>query len=83
MYVSHIKNNIKVHSSVKNIYKEEIDYGIAKLKTYKDFEVKINNIKKKFSKFIINANKNKKIFLLVAPAKGNTFLNFCNIKKLM
>jgi predicted nucleic acid-binding protein len=82
VYVSHIKNNIKVHSSVKNIHKEEIDYGIAKIKTYKDFEVKINNIKKKFNKFIINANKNKKnIFAYGAPAKGNTFLNFCNIKK--
>ena len=82
VYVSHIKNNIKVHSSVKNIHMEEINYGIAKLKTYKDFEVKINNIKKKFNKFIINANKDKKnIFAYGAPAKGNTFLNFCNIKK--
>ena len=32
-------------------------------------------------KFFNNANKKKKIiFAYGAPAKGNTFLNFCNIK---
>lgn len=82
VYVTHIKNNIKIHSSVKNVFQEETNYGIAKLKTYKNFNLKINSIKKKFCNFIINTNKNKKnIFAYGAPAKGNTFLNFCNIKK--
>ncbi|OUV61233.1 MAG: hypothetical protein CBC82_06810 [Cellvibrionales bacterium TMED122] len=77
------KNNSShsIRTSVCNVIKEEKVFGLYNLRTYKEFSKKIEKIKADTLKFFNNASKkNKKIVAYGAPAKGNTFLNFCNIK---
>ena len=65
---------------VKIIIKEEIKFGLNKLKTYKQFNLKVLRIKKEITKFILKAKKDKKIVHAYgAAAKGSTVLNYVNI----
>lgn len=53
----------------------------VRLKKFKDFELKIHLIKKRLLEFIKNKKKQGKIIAgFGAATKGNTLLNFCNIK---
>lgn len=67
--------------NVKKILDQEISFGLKKIDTYKRFQKKIDAVKYEFLKFLNNEkNKNKKICGYGAAAKGNTLLNYCNIK---
>ena len=73
---------IKIHKSINKILKEEEKFGIKKLKTYKKFSKKINEIKENV---INNFEKLKKLNNTIvgygAPAKATTALNFFGISK--
>ena len=79
IYIS--KNNkIKIHSSVKQILKEEEKFGIKKFKTYKNFEKEILQIKKNVRKNLKKLlNNHQKILGYGSPAKATTALNFFGI----
>ena len=74
------KNIFKIRKSVKNLKKQEKDYGLNKLQTFMQFSKRIVNLKlslkKKIEKF---KQENNLIFGYGAPAKGNVLLNYCNI----
>ena len=78
----YIKKNkkIKIENSVKNLLKEEENFGIKEFKTYQKFGEKINKLKENV---VRNINKlkeqNKKIIGYGAPAKATTALNFFGI----
>jgi len=76
------KKNIKVGKSVKDLLKDEIDFGIKNYKTYVDFGKKIYEIRKNVKKNMSILNKeNNQIIGYGSPAKATTALNFFGISK--
>ena len=81
VYICHENDKRKTEKSVSQIIEEELKFGLNKLKTYSNFQTKIDKIKNDLIKFLINQkNKNKKVIAYGAAAKGNTLLNYAGIK---
>ena len=67
---------------LKELLKEEIDFGIKNYKTYQDFGKKIYEIRKNVKKNIsILSKENNEIIGYGSPAKATTALNFFGISK--
>ena len=83
IFVIHKDNKkMTIKNSVKKLIEKEKRFEINKIKTYKKFQPKIENIKIEIEEFFFNAKKaNKTIVGYGAPAKGNTLLNYCKIDK--
>ena len=62
---------------VGELLEQELKEGIDTLKYYQGFQEKIEILRKNFLNFLVNLPKNKTIVAYGAPAKGNTFLNYC------
>jgi len=78
----YIKKNKKIKPgvSVKNLLKEEDNFGIKKFKTYQNFGKNIEKLKQNVIKNINKLKeKNKNIIGFGAPAKATTALNFFGI----
>ena len=72
--------NIKIENSVKKLTKEEVNFGIKKYETYKNFEKKVYKIRENVRRNISNLIKNnEKIIAYGSPAKATTALNFFGI----
>ena len=72
----------KIENNVKQMLKEEENFGIKKFKTYQDFGKKVYDIREKVRKNILKLkDKNKLIIGYGAPAKATTALNFFGISK--
>ena len=71
----------KISKTVENLLEEELQFGLENINIYKNFKLKVENIKNKLNSILreIKLN-NKKIFAYGAAAKGNTLLNLCGIK---
>ena len=83
-FIKKIKNNIKLHKSIKFHKNKEEKYGLKNLKTYVDFAKRVKNSKKKLLSIFRNCKKNnKKIVGYGATAKSVTVLNYCNINNSM
>lgn len=73
-------NKIKIDKSFKIIYAQEMRSCIFKKQKMLEFQNKLETIKKDFINLLINLKlQNKKVVGYGAAAKGNTFLNYCNI----
>ncbi len=71
---------IKIENSVKELIKEEENFGINKYKTYQIFAEKVYKIRDNIRKNILNLKtKNNKIIGYGSPAKATTALNFFGI----
>ena len=72
----------KISANVKKEISKEIRFGLKKFSTYKNFEKKVLNSKKKLLQ-IIKKLKNKKLKIIGygATAKSCTVLNYCGIGK--
>lgn len=81
IYVKHEENkSISISNNVKRLISREEEFGLSKISTYSQFQVRIEKLKEDICSFFINAKKqNKKIVCYGAPAKGNTLLNYCKI----
>lgn len=81
IYVKHMENNVLATSeSVNQIIQKEKQFGLDNILTYEKFQEQVIKSKQKTWEFFIMAkNSNKKIVCYGAPAKGNTFLNYCGI----
>jgi SAM-dependent methyltransferase len=80
LYVCHVENPLEESLKLTECIKKELILGVHKIDTYKNFQRKI--LSNKFDivqKLIEIKNNNKKIIGYGAPAKGNTFLNYCGI----
>jgi len=72
--------NIKIGKSVKEIIKEEEDFGIKDFKTYQNFGEKVYKIRENVIKNLKNLKKNEETIVgYGAPAKATTALNFFGI----
>ena len=78
IYIS--KNlNIKIHSSVHKILREEDKFGVKDYKTYQIFSKKVSNLRSNVIKNLNNLKKNNRIIGYGAPAKATTALNYFSI----
>ena len=85
VYATHQGNSLDINShknSVEKILNIEIDHGINKLNFYSNLRSNAHKIKLDALKYLVsNKILNKRIVAFGAAAKGNTFLNYCGIKK--
>ena len=72
-------NKIKIEKSVKELLKEEENFGIKDFKTYEKFSKEIYKIKENVIKNISRIKENNNIAGYGAPAKATTALNFFGI----
>jgi len=82
VYATHAENSVYVvDDRVDKLLKRELEFGITEISTYFNFQKQIIKAKNDIRDFIISAAKNKKkIVCYGAAAKGNTLLNYCNIR---
>jgi nucleoside-diphosphate-sugar epimerase/quercetin dioxygenase-like cupin family protein len=71
---------IKIENSVKNLIKEEENFGIKNYNTYKKFAESVYKIRDNVKKNMLKLKKdNSKIIAYGSPAKATTALNFFGI----
>ena len=82
IFVKHSSNVLyEKKQSVSKMLQVEEEFGLKKIETYKNFSNKVKKTKEELKKFLENAKKeNKKIVCYGAAAKGNTLLNYCDVK---
>ena len=74
-------SKIKINKRLKKLLNFEKKNGINNLKLYLKFQEKIDSVTNRFKEFIHKASaENKKIIAYGAAAKGNTLLNYAEIK---
>lgn len=72
--------NLKIQRSVKELRNKEIKAGYKDINMYLKFQDKVKQTKQQFLEYLIaQKKKGKKIVGYGAPAKGNTFLNYCGV----
>ena len=82
IYGRHSENkDIQVTKSVDALIRKEIVFGLHRFETYKQFSEKVKKTKQLFLKFLIEVKKRGQTVVgYGAPAKGNTFLNYCGVR---
>ena len=82
IYACHTEDSLHpTEPSVNLIINEERMRGLFEGQTYIDFQRKVNEIRSRFLKFLIEQRMaGKRIVAYGAAAKGNTLLNYCGIK---
>ena len=80
VFVQKKKKNSKLYPEVENLVKMELKHKFDTLTPYKTFAKNVKERKNTFLKLLSELKKKKrKIVGYGAPAKGNTFLNYCKI----
>ncbi len=81
IYVCNNSSSIKTRSEVNKFLQYEENFGLFKIKTYKNFKKNVYQIQKNLLFFLkkMKASR-KKVIAYGAAAKGNTLLNSINIK---
>ena len=84
VFIKKKKNNIIEVNRIKirKILNEEKDNKIFSISTFNKFQNQIDKLKIDFKNLLIEKKfLKKKVVAYGAPAKGNTFLNFCSVNK--
>lgn len=81
IFAKHIKNkNLPINKSVEKLRNKEINSGHKDINMYLRFKNQVQKKKQLFLEYLIRQKKKgKSIVGYGAPAKGNTFLNYCGI----
>ncbi|OGH41325.1 MAG: hypothetical protein A3H79_03270 [Candidatus Levybacteria bacterium RIFCSPLOWO2_02_FULL_36_8b] len=80
VFVQKKKKNSKLYPEVENLIKMELKHKFDTLTPYRTFAKNVKERKNTFLKLLSELKKKKrKIVGYGAPAKGNTFLNYCKI----
>ena len=81
IYAKHIEDNTRnIFENVRCVMNKEIQLGLDKIETYREFSQQVIKTKRNILSFLINLkNEGKQIVGYGAPAKGNTLLNYCGI----
>lgn len=81
IYARHVAGQT-TSQSVVNLRKEEVAAGLADLDTYAAFGDKVEEIKRALLEFLKSAKRDgKRVAAYGAPAKGNTLLNYCDVRQ--
>ena len=82
IYIKKKRNKLNISQRVNNAIKSELDFGINKYETYKNFANKVELSKKNLIKIFEQLKKKKKkIIGYGATYKSATVLNYCGINK--
>ncbi len=83
IYARHDHDDSKpVQASVEDLRAEEIAAGYESPEIYRNYAEKVRKTKREFLRFLIEAKNNgKSVVGYGAPAKGNTLLNYCGVRK--
>ena len=83
IYARHDEDESKsVTPNVAELLRKEAARGMLKLDYYLDFQQKADKVKYALLSFLLEQKKRgKKVVAYGAPAKGNTLLNYCGVKK--
>ena len=81
IFAKHTNNNdLSIEKNVIDLRKKEVDAGFKKISMYEGFQEKVVETKRQFIEYLAKQKKGgKKIVAYGAPAKGNTFLNYCGV----
>ena len=81
IYVRHSESAVpEISDAVDNLLKKEKAAHLDRMDTYQAFNKQIQQVKRDALAFLIEKkNEGKRIAAFGAPAKGNTFLNYCGI----
>jgi SAM-dependent methyltransferase len=81
IYGCHQDDPRNTKQTVNDILAEEAEFGLLNLKTYLEFQDRVNKIKNKLIGYLLEQkNLGKQIAAYGAAAKGNTLLNYAGIK---
>ena len=81
VYGCHVDDVRLTQSSATKLLQEEANYGLQRLQTYLDFQLRANKIKDNLLAFLIEQKyTGKKVVAYGAAAKGNTLLNYAGVK---
>lgn len=82
IYLCHTtKDSPPVSDRVHALRAREVEFGLNDLATYESFGERVEDVKRRLLKFLIEAHeKGKTVVGYGAPAKGNTLLNYCGIR---
>ncbi|MCR8643447.1 class I SAM-dependent methyltransferase [Paenibacillus sp. N1-5-1-14] len=80
LFVKHIACQEAIQTSVVDLLNRELEHGLHLLDTYLHVADQVKRVKVEALRFLIEAyDQGQTIAGYGAPAKGNTFLNFCGI----
>lgn len=82
IFARHTENDsLPVSDRVKGLKQREEQAGLNKLETYTSWQQHVHAAKRNFLAFLLEAAQaGKKVVGYGAPAKGNTFLNYCGVR---
>ena len=79
IYAAH-EGEEEIREAVGKLLTVERKAGLESLDAYRDFQPRVNTIKRDLLAFLIDAKRNgKQVVGYGAPGKGNTLLNYCGI----
>jgi 2-polyprenyl-3-methyl-5-hydroxy-6-metoxy-1,4-benzoquinol methylase len=78
IYARHQETAPQLTANYQHVLQEERKLGLDRLETYQKFSAATMRVRAQFTEFLFQEKaKGKKIVAYGAPAKGNTFLNYC------
>jgi SAM-dependent methyltransferase len=81
IFGSHIGRGPESTGRVEALKQTESEHGLCDLDTYRNFDARVKETKRKLLTFLVQAKReNKTIAAYGAPAKGNTLLNYCGVR---
>ena len=82
VYARHAEDTFRPESpNVATLSAREMASGYTRLETYRSFDEKVKETKRRILEFLISAKRQgKSIAGYGAPGKGNTLLNYCGIR---
>lgn len=81
VYVCHSNSKHNKEDSVDEMINKEAQAGLTDPKTYSGFQSRVDQTKRSFLKFLIDAKESGKCVVgYGAPAKGNTLLNYSGVR---
>lgn len=82
IYATHTERDFAVSKQLNTIVNKEMQANLHTLDGYSGFQQKADKVKEDFLKFLLDAQlHHKKVVGYGAAAKGNTLLNYCEVKK--
>ena len=83
VYAAHLEDESHpISDHVADLLEEERRFGLNSLKAYQDFAPRVEQIKYDTLSLLADLKRQKKtVMAFGAAAKGNTFLNYCGIKR--
>ncbi|OGG41654.1 SAM-dependent methyltransferase [Candidatus Kaiserbacteria bacterium RIFCSPHIGHO2_01_FULL_46_22] len=82
IFARHTENNsLPVTARVQDLHEREKQFGLHDLATYSSWASQVYELKRTFLQWICEEKNSGKIIVgYGAPAKGNTFLNYCGVR---